>query len=61
MKDMCHVSATMPFGFLVKFYPFLAPTGALGVTFSVRPSVCLSVRPSVTKCSLFMFLAQIIK
>ena len=36
---------------------FLAPTGAQGVTISVRPSVCLSV----TKCSLFIFLAQIFK
>ena len=48
--------------FSVQFNHFLAPTGAQGVTMSVRLSVCPSVRHSMLKTSLeqsiFIFLGQ---
>ncbi len=48
-KNLCSlgVDPPPPLLFSEKVNNFLAPTGALGVTFSVRPSVCLSVHPSV--------------
>ena len=43
--------------FISAMKPFLAPTGAQGVTMSVRPSVRLSARPAPSQ-SIFIFLGQ---